>query len=245
MTQAIVGRFATVGEAEVARSALHAGHISADLIDVNLIAIQWLYSQAIGGVKLLVRDEDRQEAELLLSERAMEAPSVAANDQSVQDSTSDAERPNDELLAPSDELRCPACSGVDIMEIPKLRLLGIIAVLIFGVGVAVNQLELALAGAVAAGLTIMFVTQYRCRNCGERWNEADSAKGRTLAPLPEPADIAGLRCPRCGTAELHYLRYRRLKAIPLLISITIVVIVPLWLFMPKKQCDHCAARVWL
>jgi hypothetical protein len=58
----VVGRFSTVGEAESARSALEAANIESRIDDENTIAVDWLYSNALGGVKVLVRTERRQEA---------------------------------------------------------------------------------------------------------------------------------------------------------------------------------------
>jgi hypothetical protein len=239
MPLATVASFSTVGEAEAARSALDAAELFVHLDDENLVAMQWLYSQAIGGIKVRVRHEDREEAEQLLVTAAADVP----QDASAADEAIDTETPAPDV-APVPQ--CPACEGVDVIYIPRLKLFGMFSILFYGIGVAVNQPELALAGIVAAGLIIAFVEPYRCRTCGERWSGSFSEVRREQAPpLPEPADTIGLPCPRCGTPELHYIRYRRLKVIPLLFSPTAVVVVPIWLLLPKKRCDHCSALVWL
>jgi hypothetical protein len=157
-----VASFTTVGEAEAARSALDAAGIDAVLADERIVAVHWLYSQALGGVKVLVAAEDGEEALGILTEIAA-APTAE-----------DSEPEGGELWS----------------------------------GVEVN----------ARGLH---------------------------APPPTPSDTAGLRCPRCGKHELHYIRYRRFKCIPLLFTILIVLVLPVSLLLPKKRCDHCGKRTWV
>jgi hypothetical protein len=157
-----VASFTTVGEAEAARSALDAAGIDTVLADERIIGVQWLYSQALGGVKVLVPAEDGEEALGILTGTAAEA--------------------TEEDSEPEGE---------------------------------------------------------------ERWSGVEGDSRGLHAPPPTPSDTAGLRCPRCGMHELHYIRYRRLKCIPLLFTIPIVLIVPLWLLLPKKRCDHCGKRTWV
>jgi len=67
----IVARaFSTVFEAEVARSAVEAAGIDVILGDANIVAADWLYSNAIGGVKLLVAADDLAETQALLDTTA-------------------------------------------------------------------------------------------------------------------------------------------------------------------------------
>ncbi len=63
----VVARFSFLHEAELFRSALHAEGIDADLWDAGLITADWLYSQALGGVKVVVRARDAAAAAALLA----------------------------------------------------------------------------------------------------------------------------------------------------------------------------------
>ena len=73
----IVARFSTVGEAESARSALEAAGIAAAIADDEMITLNWLYSNILGGVKVLVPEADREEALTILSDTA-EAETIEA-----------------------------------------------------------------------------------------------------------------------------------------------------------------------
>lgn len=230
MSLSTVRRYDTVGEAEAARSALDAARIAARVDDENLVSVQWLYAQAVGGVKIRVKAEDREEAEQLLSEAAVE---VSSDDAMVQPDVAKEE---------DDTLRCPACGGTDIQSIPRLTLFAMLSVLICGIGVAVSQPALAFAGVVAVGLAVLFVDRDRCRTCGERWTSRN--EDALDAPPPEPSDTAGMLCPRCGNPDLHKIRYRQFKAIALIFSPLIFLVLPIWFFLPKKKCEHCAARTW-
>ncbi|HEX8252943.1 MAG TPA: hypothetical protein VF846_07350, partial [Thermoanaerobaculia bacterium] len=133
----------------------------------------------------------------------------------------------------------------DVLVIPRLKLFAMFAVLLYGIGTVVKQPQLALAGVVAAGLAVACVQPNRCRTCGERWAAKRRSDHSLHAPLPDARHTVGLTCPRCGMPELHYLRYRRLKAIPLALNATIAVIGPLCVLLPNKRCDNCARLVWL
>ena len=69
----IVKRFRDLPEAFIARSILDSAQIDSFLADENLVRIDWLYSNLIGGAKLMVRPEDLEEAKALLDEAANEA----------------------------------------------------------------------------------------------------------------------------------------------------------------------------
>jgi hypothetical protein len=61
-------RFVTVAtfqypiEAHLAKSKLESEGIEACIADENIVAINWLYSNAVGGVKLQVRESDAKKA---------------------------------------------------------------------------------------------------------------------------------------------------------------------------------------
>lgn len=54
----VVGAFSQVHEAQLACSVLRAAGLDAAVADENTVAADWLLSNAIGGVKVLVRAED-------------------------------------------------------------------------------------------------------------------------------------------------------------------------------------------
>lgn len=71
----VVRTFSSVPDAHVARSVLDAAGVPAHLADANIIAADWLYSNAVGGVKLLVPSDRLDEAIALLETPAQDADS--------------------------------------------------------------------------------------------------------------------------------------------------------------------------
>jgi len=66
--------FTTLPEAHLARSVLDAVGIPSFLADENIIAADWLYSNAVGGVKLLVPSDLVDEAVAVLDTPATQRP---------------------------------------------------------------------------------------------------------------------------------------------------------------------------
>jgi hypothetical protein len=64
----LVGRYRDSGEAMIAKSMLDSAGIECFLGDENIVRIDWLYSNLIGGIKLMVRQEDAETARSLLKE---------------------------------------------------------------------------------------------------------------------------------------------------------------------------------
>ncbi len=65
-------------DAELAKAQLEAAEIPAVILDQHLVGIQWLYSHAIGGVKLAVDPRDLESARQVLSEdRRSDLSSIA------------------------------------------------------------------------------------------------------------------------------------------------------------------------
>ena len=64
----VVARFDYPHEAQIARMNLEASGIFAFIADENTINMQWLYSNAMGGVRLFVNPEDFEEAQSILKE---------------------------------------------------------------------------------------------------------------------------------------------------------------------------------
>ena len=63
----VVGRYSFPHEAQIARASLESAGIPARIADEHTINMNWLYSNALGGVKVLVPAEKVAEAEALLS----------------------------------------------------------------------------------------------------------------------------------------------------------------------------------
>ena len=85
-------------DAELARAQLESLGIDAVIVDQHLVSIQWLYSNAIGGVKVLVDEDDFDAArEALLESTPPEISSVSENG-----------------LPPERGGACPACFSPDV-----------------------------------------------------------------------------------------------------------------------------------
>ena len=68
----IVGRYLFLPDAQVAKSILDSAGIESFLADENVVRMDWFYSNAVGGIKLLVRHEDAETAKKLLEESSAE-----------------------------------------------------------------------------------------------------------------------------------------------------------------------------
>jgi hypothetical protein len=64
----IIRKFRDLPEASIAKSILESAGIECFLSDDNLVRLDWFYSNLIGGIKLLVREEDAEAAIKLLDE---------------------------------------------------------------------------------------------------------------------------------------------------------------------------------
>lgn len=68
----MIARYRDSGEAMIAKSMLDSAGIECFLGDENLVRIDWFYSNLIGGIKLMVREEDAETARKLLEENIPE-----------------------------------------------------------------------------------------------------------------------------------------------------------------------------
>ena len=91
----IVGRYRDLSIASVAKSILDSAGIESFLADDNVIRMDWFYSNAVGGIKLLVRDEDAAEARELLEGQAPEKFEV-------------------EGVGEYEQPKCPSCGSFDV-----------------------------------------------------------------------------------------------------------------------------------
>jgi len=65
----LIATFSHPFEAHLAKGKLESEGIEAFIADENIVGINWLYSNLVGGVKLKVREEDRDRALKLLQEK--------------------------------------------------------------------------------------------------------------------------------------------------------------------------------
>jgi hypothetical protein len=92
----VAAAFTSVHEAHLARSALEAAGIDAHVADEHTVSMNWVMSNAIGGVKVLVPDDRLEEARTILSVEAQDHGS-----------------PLDDVSADPPAEACPRCGGRD------------------------------------------------------------------------------------------------------------------------------------
>src|SRR5260370_5583766 len=68
----MIARYGGVPEALVAKSMLDSAGIESFLGDENLVRLDWFYSNLVGGIKLMVREEDAETARTLLEKNIPE-----------------------------------------------------------------------------------------------------------------------------------------------------------------------------
>lgn len=71
-----IARYSFPYEAQIAKSQLDASGIPAFIADEHTINMQWLYSDAMGGVRLQVLQEHAAEAQSILNGTATEDPEI-------------------------------------------------------------------------------------------------------------------------------------------------------------------------
>lgn len=91
----IVGRYRDLPAASLAKSILDSAGIESFFADDNVIRMDWFYSNAVGGIKLFVRDEDAAEARELLEGQAPEKFEV-------------------EGVGEYEQPKCPNCGSLDV-----------------------------------------------------------------------------------------------------------------------------------
>lgn len=150
--------FDDVAIAHIARTKLESAGIPCFLADANLIAQDWFYANALGGVKVQVFESDVPEALALLGgdplpeENAAGAEDFAPDDESGPGSPEDNPPcPDDGLFIP--EAVCPNCGGSDIVDRTPKRLLLFVSWCVGGLPLRWRRVF------------------HRCRSCGCRWSE--------------------------------------------------------------------------
>jgi Putative prokaryotic signal transducing protein len=90
-----IQRYRDLPQAAMAQSILESAGIESFLADANLVRMDWFYSNAIGGIKVVVREEDAEEARKILGQQIPESIEV--------EGSGHYEQP-----------RCPKCGSFDI-----------------------------------------------------------------------------------------------------------------------------------
>ena len=67
-TLIVVRRFRDLIEAELAKGKLESAVIASFVADENIVRMDWFYSNAVGGLRLMVKPEDADEARTILDE---------------------------------------------------------------------------------------------------------------------------------------------------------------------------------
>ena len=88
-----IASFSYPHEAHIAKASLEAAGIPVFITDEHTINMQWLYSNALGGVRLLVPKDYETEAKALISQDFSENLKAEVGD---------------------DETRCPECGSNDV-----------------------------------------------------------------------------------------------------------------------------------
>ncbi len=94
-----IATFSMAVEADLARAKLESEGIECFLADEHTVTVNWLYSQAVGGVKLQVRESDAQRALEILKG----SPTLTENAENHEAENTDQEN-----------VRCPRCDSTDV-----------------------------------------------------------------------------------------------------------------------------------
>jgi len=76
----VVGAFTSAHEAHLARSVLQAAGLDATIAGEHLVSMYWLYSNAIGGVKVLVPEAQVEAAREVLASSVEDVETPLANE---------------------------------------------------------------------------------------------------------------------------------------------------------------------
>jgi DNA-directed RNA polymerase subunit RPC12/RpoP len=226
----VVQTFLYLNDAEVARSALASTGIEAWLENTHLVAMNALYANAVGGLRLVVADEDLAAARTALADLR---DSAATSDMTFV-------APSPAIIQSPAETRCPACGSLEVTEFQRLKIFAIIGLLLMGIGFAIDERDLfALATAIAGGVLLM-TPSHQCRSCGERFTPPP--KPRPEPVVTEEQETPDRPCPRCASPETQPIGYRRFKAASILINPMALAFLVVWPFLPRMQCHTCGNR---
>jgi hypothetical protein len=116
----VAGAFSLPHEAYVACSALHAAGIEARIADEHIVTTDWTLSNAVGGVKVMVRAENLAAARELLENTA-----VVSDD-------ADADSPQMSGVEDSEQDVCPRCGSHALVAVKAGKRLSALSWFIIG-----------------------------------------------------------------------------------------------------------------
>jgi len=125
--------------AEIAKIALESENIECFLSGENFVATYWIYANADGGIKLYIKESDKQKA-LEIIENISRSENADADK--------------------SYDIRCPKCGSTDVRNIKYYRWFCVIIVLF---------LTLLSPFLLILGLPLILLLSNRCESCGYKW----------------------------------------------------------------------------
>ena|SRR5688572_11258606 len=134
-------------EAHIARQKMESEGIDAYLDNENLVATDFLLSNATGGIKLMVREPDVSAAEAVLRSKGTAELAIEEG----RDIGDGGEGDDDSYC--DEDWRCPKCHRTDVDLVPLRRRLAMLSLLLLGVPLLLASRRL------------------RCRNCGHEWRQ--------------------------------------------------------------------------
>jgi len=140
MDMITIAAFSEAGHAHLARGFLESEGIPAAVADQHTVGIHWLYSNAVGGVKLRVSEEHAERASALLAGRSQESAEEAAEFRQVAGETD----------------TCPACKSPSVA--PSKLADRVKALLLLGVLPTVPAIPF-----------VLWNSDWKCKDCGHVW----------------------------------------------------------------------------
>lgn len=116
----VVRKFRDIPEALTAKVSLESAGIECALFDETFIRMDWFCSSALGGVKLLVRKSDADEAKKILDEKTPE-------------------QFEGEGIGVYEQPRCPLCGSLDVSWKELRRKIAFTCLLFFNLPVTMNE----------------------------------------------------------------------------------------------------------
>jgi predicted RNA-binding Zn-ribbon protein involved in translation (DUF1610 family) len=225
---------------------VEAAGIDTALFDDEIVGLNWTYSNAVGGIKLIVRDDDLEDAADVLDFPSADPETLTEGGAEVVLSAAE------ETAEQAEAVLCPSCGSAEVTRVPRMRFFLFLAVIGGGAGLALHQYGLGLMAVLVAALVTAIAPSHRCTACGERWSARPPAEPvMVVGPPPDVSDTLEEPCPRCGSTEFHKEDYRLFQALtlivgffaaPLLLPLMLGMVVA-WPFLPKRHCDSCGLSV--
>ncbi len=151
-------------EAHLARLKLESEEIDCVLIDENLVAMDWLYANAVGGIKLRVPESELLRARQILAERPAPMARTAEDE---------AKHPSVAAEFSDGVLHCPDCGSTDLDRPFMLRrnIWALCAMMLLATTVLFIALPLLLV------VYFIWLRPHHCRACANVWTATSTAKG--------------------------------------------------------------------